>query len=69
MPDQTVRNAKNIIIGWCKEYSDRIIGTHYKKGFVGCYTKGTDTTTDAKGRIYCYGNGISDLIRSADKEN
>lgn len=66
--EKVIRNRKNMIIGWCKEYPDRIIGTHYRKGFVGCYTKGTDCTTDSRGKIFCYGDGVSDLIREADKE-
>ena len=58
-----------MIIGWCTEYPDRIIATHIRKGYLGCYTKGTDTTVDVKtGKIYCYGDGTSDLIRQADRE-
>lgn len=66
--EKTIRNRKNMLIGWCKEYPDRIIAIHYRKGLVGNYNKGTDTTTDSRGRIYCYGDGTSDLIREADRE-
>lgn len=61
--DKPVKNAHNMIIGWLREYPDRIIATHYLKGYVGCYNKNTDITIDAKGKIYCYGDGSSDLIR------
>ena len=66
--EKQIRNKYNTIIGWCKEFPDRVIATHYRKGFVGCYTKGTDVTTDSKGYIYCYGDGTADLVREADKE-
>ena len=66
--ERTVRNAKNMIIGWCKEYPDRTIATHYRKGYIGCYIKGTDTTINSKGRIYCYGDGTMSLVLEADKE-
>lgn len=65
--EKQIRNEKNMIIGWCKEYPDRIIATHYRKGYVGSYNKGTDTTFDKNGRIYCYGDGSSDLVRQADR--
>lgn len=65
--NKEVRNAKNMIIGWCQEYPDRILATHFKRGYVGCYTKGTDTTTDRLGKIFCYGDGTTDLIRAADR--
>lgn len=67
--NKEVRNEKNMIIGWCQEYPDRILATHFKKGYLGCYTKGTDTTTDRLGKIFCYGDGTSDLIRKADRES
>ncbi len=64
-----VRNKYNMPIGRCQDYSDRIIATNYKKGYVGYYNKGTDITFDAKGMIYCYGDATQTLIREADKEN
>ena len=63
-----VRNSRNMTIGWCREFADRIIATHFKKGVVGHYLKGNDTTIDKSGRIYCYGDGTQTLIREADKE-
>lgn len=66
--EKPIRNSHNMIIGICKEFPDRIIATHYRKGFVGCYVKGTDLTTDSSGKIYCYGDGTADLIRSADNK-
>lgn len=63
----TVRNNVNMIIGWVRDYGDRKVATHYKKGFVGSYTVGSDITLDSKGRIYCYGDGLQDLIRQADR--
>ena len=62
-----VRNNVNMIIGWIRDYGDRKIATHYRKGFVGSYTVGSNITTDAKGHIYCFGDGLSDLVRQADR--
>lgn len=66
--EKVIRNKNNTPIGRCKEYPDRIIAFHYRKGYLGCYTKGTDVTTDLSGKIYCYGDGTADLIRQADRE-
>jgi hypothetical protein len=62
-----VRNKNNTPIGVCKEFPDRINAVHYRKGYVGCYTKGVDVTTDVQGKIYCYGNGCTALILDADR--
>lgn len=64
---KTVRNAYNMIIGTLSEYPDRIIATHYRKGYAGYYNKGSDTTFDRDGRIYCRGDGTSDLIRQIER--
>ena len=64
-----VRNAKNLIIGWLREYPDRIVATHYKKGYVGSFSKGVGTTVDKNGKIFCYGDGTTTLIHNADMEN
>ena len=66
--EKQIRNGRNMIIGWTQEYPDRIIAVHYKKGYVGCYSKGADVTTEVSGKIYCYGDGSTDLVRIADKE-
>ena len=55
-------------IGWVKEYNDRKVATHYRRGYVGSYIKNSDLTLDKTGRIYCYGDGTQDLIRQADRE-
>lgn len=65
---KTVRNAFNMTIGTLQEYSDRIVATHYRKGYAGYYSKGSDTTFDRSGRIYCRGDGTSDLIRELERE-
>ena len=31
------------------------------------YNKNSDITTDASGKIYCYGDGCQDLVREADR--
>lgn len=66
--EKLIRNNHNMIIGVCKEFADRIVATHYRKGFVGTYVKGTDVTVDKDGKIYCYGDGSADLIRKAEQE-
>lgn len=63
----TVRNKHNMSIGWVRDYGDRLTGTHIRKGYVGSYVKSSDITIDKDGRIYCYGNGLQDLIRSSDR--
>ena len=63
-----VRNAKNMIIGWTQEFPDRILATHYRKGYLGNYTKALDSTVDARGNIFCYGDGTVTLIHNADME-
>ena len=64
-----IKDKNNMTIGWCEDYSDRIIATHYRKGYVGYYAKGaTDTTFDDKGRIYSRGDATSSLIRDAERE-
>ena len=65
---KTVRNSKNMTIGWLREFPDRIIATHYRKGVVGMYLKGNDSTIEFSGKLYCYGDGTQTLIREADKE-
>mgnify|MGYP006988853401 CR=1 FL=1 len=65
--EKEVRNGYNMIIGWVRDYGDRLVATHIRKGYVGSYTKSSNITIDASGRIYCYGDGCQDLIRSADR--
>ena len=62
-----VRNNVNVTIGWVRDYGDRKVATHYRKGYVGSYSVNSDITVDASGRIYCYGDGLQDLIRQADR--
>jgi len=63
----TVRNNFNMIIGWVRDIGNRKIATHIRKGYVGAYNKNSDITTDASGKIYCYGDGCQDLVREADR--
>ena len=67
MEDIVVKDNRNMTIGWVRDYSDRKVATHMRKGYVGSYIKNTGITVDAKGKIYCYGDGSTDLVRSADK--
>lgn len=62
-----VRNQYNMIIGWVRDYGDRKVATHIRKGYMGSYTKASNITMDKDGRIYCYGDGLQDIIRSADR--
>ena len=64
----TVRNNVNMPIGWVRDYKDRKIATHFKKGYVGTYIFSSDLTLDKNGRIYCYGDGTQDLVRQAERE-
>lgn len=66
--DIEVRNAFNMIIGWVRDFGDRLTATHIRKGYVGSYTKNSNITVDKTGKIYCFGDGCQDLIRQADKE-
>lgn len=65
---KSIRNAYNMTIGWLSDYPDRIIATHFRKGYAGYYSKGSDTTFDKNGKIYCRGDGTSDLIRLLERE-
>jgi len=62
-----VKDRYNMILGWIHDYPDRKQAIHIKKGYVGYYSKSADLTIDSKGAIYCYGDGLSDLIRNADR--
>lgn len=63
-----IKNKYNLIIGWIDEREGGIsTATHIKKGYVGRYVKSSNLTLDKSGRIYCYGDGLSDLIREADR--
>ena len=66
--DIVVRNNINMPIGYVRDYNDRKIATHYRKGYIGSYIKSSDITLDKSGKIYCYGDGTQDLIRQADRE-
>lgn len=67
MDTKEIRNARNMIIGWTKEYPDRIIAVHFKKGYLGCYSKNSDLTLDKRGKIFCYGDGTVSLIRDEER--
>jgi hypothetical protein len=56
-----------MIIGWVRDIGNRKLATHIRKGYVGAYNKNSDITTDASGKIYCYGDGCQDLVREADR--
>lgn len=62
-----VRDNRNIIIGYCEEYSDRINAQSFKAGLVGFYIKSSNITFDRFGKIYCYGDATSELVRAASK--
>ncbi len=62
-----IKNNKNMLVGWVNDIGDCIQGFHLRKGYVGRYVKSSDLTFDKNGRIYCYGNGVSDLVREADR--
>lgn len=62
-----IKNNKNMLIGWTQDIGDCIQGFHLKKGLVGRYQKSSDITFDKAGRIYCFGDGVTDLIREADR--
>ena len=66
--DLVVRNNVNMPIGWVRDFKDRKIATHYRKGYVGTYIFSSNLTLDKKGKIYCYGDGTQDLVRQADRE-
>lgn len=57
-----------MVIGWVRDFGDRLTATHIRKGYVGSYTKNSNITVDKTGKIYCFGDGCQDLIRQADKE-
>ena len=65
--DLVIKDNKNKTIGWVKDYGDRKVGIHFKKGFVGNFNPSTGITFDKSGRIYCYGDGIADLVRQAER--
>lgn len=62
-----IKNKNNMLIGWTNELSDIIQAYHLRKGYVGRYVKSSDITYDRNGRIYCFGDGSSDLVREADR--
>lgn len=62
-----VKDRYNMTIGWVRDYGDRSIAIHIRKGYVGSYVKSSNITTDKDGKIYCYGDGLQDLIRSSDR--
>lgn len=67
MTDVDVRDKNNFIIGRCTDYGNSINATSFKKGYVGVYYKNTNMTFNAKGDLYCYGDGTQSLIRDAER--
>jgi intein-encoded DNA endonuclease-like protein len=63
----TVRDSKNSIIGWCRDYGDRVNAIHFKKGLVGFYIKASNITFDGSGKIYCFGDGTTSLVRDNER--
>ena len=57
-----------MIIGWKDDSSDQQRAFHLTKGYVGYYAKSPDITFDKDDRIYCYGFGVADLIREAERK-
>lgn len=68
MDRREIRNNNNMIIGWIDDSSDQQRAFHLTKGYVGYYAKSPDITFDKDGRIYCYGFGLADLIREAERK-
>lgn len=64
-----VRNNKNVIIGYCNDYGDKIDAIGFRKGYLGFYNKNTNITFDKTGRIYCYGDATAELVRNAENDN
>lgn len=62
-----VKDGRNIMIGWIIEGSTVWYGHHRRKGLVGEYYPRTDQTM-VRGWIYCKGNGLDSLIRTAEAE-
>ena len=68
MSRKEVKNKYNLVIGWIDDRSGGIYtATHRSKGYVGRYVESSNITFDKSGKIYCYGDGLSDLIREADR--
>jgi len=67
MPNNTIiKNRNNSPIGEIQDNGSQKTAIHFKKGYVGYYSEFSDITFDKNGKIYCYGDGCSSLIREAD---
>ena len=68
MSDLIVYDNKKFAIGVVRDTGSQLIATNYKKGYAGYYSKNTNITLDHRGRIYCYGDGTTSLIREREHE-
>lgn len=67
MPDKYIKNNYGMIIGYIKDIGNQLQAFHMQKGYLGYYNKSSDITFKVAGGIYCYGDGLSDMIREAER--
>lgn len=64
-----IRDRLNRYIGWLDDDGDMIRAYHVRLGYLGYFNRSANKTFEKNGRIYCYGNGASDLVREAERKS
>ncbi len=67
MADKYIKDKFGTPIGFTRDIGNEVQAFHIMKGLVGRYVKSSDITFTIKGEIYCFGDGVSDLIREAER--
>jgi len=67
MADLIVKDKNNVPIGYVRTSDTEKQAINYNKGYVGYYSIFSDITFDKNGKIYCYGDGTTSLVRDASK--
>lgn len=62
-----IRDKLNRYIGWLDDSGDMVRAYHVRKGYLGWYSKSANKTYEKNGKIYCFGDGASDLVREAER--